>query len=58
MKKLLVLVSCAFVALLPATASSHPGVDCRNQNSCINHCLQYHRGVDRAVCLVSHNILN
>ena len=59
MKKLLLVLSGVLaVGLIPASAGAHPTVDCRSQNACINHCLSWHLGVERATCLVTHNILN
>jgi hypothetical protein len=58
MKKLLVVLSCVVVtglaAPVPASAEPH-GCDA-SDTLCTRHCLAIHRGVDRAVCLVDHNV--
>ena len=58
MKKLLVILSCVVVTGLaaPAPASAEPHPCDASDVLCIRHCLSWHRGVDRAVCLVDHNI--
>lgn len=58
MKKALVVLCCAVLGpmAVPATALSQVHACDASDTLCIRHCLSYHRGLDRVVCLVDHNI--
>lgn len=60
MKKALVILSVAALGAMaaPTTAYSQVHACDASDTLCIRHCLAYHRGLDRVVCLVDHNIAN
>ena len=57
MKRIVVVFACfALGGIVNAgSAGAHPGVECHNENHCLQHCTQFHRHIDTAVCLVTHN---
>ena len=61
MKRIVVVAACvAFGGIVSmGSAGAHPGVECHNDGShCLQHCTQFHRHIDTAVCLVTHNFPN
>ena len=60
MKRLLVIFSAVVLGGVASSASvsAHPGSNCHLQDHCRTHCTQFHRGVDTAVCLATHNFPN
>jgi hypothetical protein len=58
MKKALVVLCFAVLGpmLVPAAASSQVHACDAGDTLCVRHCLAYHRGLDRILCLVTHNI--
>ncbi len=58
-KVLVVLAVSALASVVPsAPAAAHSDIPCESSDVfCIRHCNTYHRGlVDRALCLITHNI--
>lgn len=60
MKKALIALCCAVLGpmVVPTAASAQVHGCDASDTLCIRHCLAYHRGLDRVVCLVTHNIQN
>ena len=58
MKKALVILCVAVLgAMVTPTAAYSQVHGCEaSDDFCIRHCLAYHRGLDRVVCLVTHNV--
>lgn len=60
MKKALVALCFAVLGAIsvPTAAYSQEPHGCTDPDDvlCIRHCLAYHRGLDRVLCLVTHNI--
>lgn len=59
MKNAFAALSCATLIVVgsPAPAFAHDNTPC-DQPLCIRHCLSWHRGLDRVLCLIDHNIQN
>ncbi len=58
MKKALVVLCLAVLGPMVAPTAAYSQVHaCEADDTlCIRHCLAYHRGLDRVICLVDHNI--
>lgn len=58
MKKALAVLCFAVLApmVVPAAAQAQVHACDAADDFCIRHCLAYHRGLDRVVCLITHNI--